>query len=44
MLLYNQGAPSPGLFRLGRYPRAAAVVRRELAGPRIAQFAPEFAR
>lgn len=43
MMVYNQGAPSPGLFRLGRYPRAAAVVRRGLASPRFAQFAPEFA-
>ena len=43
MMVYNQGAPSPGLFRLGRYPRAAAVVRRGLASPRFAQFAPEYA-
>jgi hypothetical protein len=43
MMVYNQGAPSPGLFRLGRYPRAAAVVRRELTSPRFAQLAPEFA-
>jgi hypothetical protein len=43
MMVYNQGAPSPGLFRLRRYPRAAAVVRRGLASPRFAQFAPEFA-
>jgi hypothetical protein len=43
MMVYNQGAPSPGLFRLGRYPRAAAVVRSSLASPRFAQVAPEFA-
>src|SRR4051812_48763609 len=42
MMVYNQGAPSPGLFRLGRYPRAAAVVRRGLGSPRFAQFTPEF--
>lgn len=35
MMQYNQGDRPAGPFRLGRYPRAAAVVRRALASPRF---------
>src|SRR3954447_8823724 len=42
MMVYNQGGSSPGLFRLQRFPRAAATIRRQLATSRYAQFAPEF--
>ena len=42
MLLYNQGKPSPGPFRLRRYPRARRALRKELNWKRIAQFTPEW--
>jgi hypothetical protein len=43
MVLYNQGKPSPGTFRLRRYPRALRALRSELDSSRIAEFAPEYA-
>jgi hypothetical protein len=43
MLVYNQGHDPQGPFRLGRFPRAAAVIRRELAAPRYLARAPEHA-
>jgi len=42
MMLYNQGKPSPGTFRLRRYPRARAALRRQLNSPRFAEYAPEY--
>jgi hypothetical protein len=42
MMLYNQGKPSPGTFRLRRYPRARAELRRQLRNPRFAEYAPEY--
>jgi hypothetical protein len=44
MLVYNQGHDPQGPFRLGRFPRASAVIRRELAAPRYLARAPEHAR
>jgi hypothetical protein len=35
MMIYNQGDPSPGLFRLGRYPAAQRVIRAALQAPRF---------
>jgi hypothetical protein len=43
MLIYNQGIRADGPFRLSRYPRAAASLRRHLASPRFQAFAPEWA-
>ena len=43
MLLYNQGKPSPGTFRLRRYPRGLRALRRALNAPWIAEYAPEYA-
>ena len=37
MLQYNQGENPSGPFRLRRFPRAAAVIRRGLASPRFAR-------
>jgi hypothetical protein len=42
MMIYNQGGSATGPFRLERFPRSAAAIRRQLASPRYAQFAPEF--
>jgi hypothetical protein len=42
MMLYNQGKPSPGTFRLRRYPRARSELRRQLRRPRFAEYAPEY--
>ena len=41
MVQYNQGSQSGGIFRLGRYPASARVVRNRLANPRYLGFAPE---
>ena len=43
LLMYNQGNVATGPFRLYRHPRARAALRRELADPRFAPFAPELA-
>jgi hypothetical protein len=43
MLLYNQGKPSPGVFRLRRYPRARRALARELRSKRFAEYAAEYA-
>lgn len=43
MLLYNQGDRTAGPFRLRRYPRATRAIRRELASPLFAAWAPEEA-
>jgi hypothetical protein len=42
MLIYNQGYVAGGLFRLNRYPRSAAVLRREMSSRRYPAFAPEW--
>lgn len=44
MLLYNQGVSATGPFRLYRYPRSAAELRRLLANPRYLAYASEWAR
>ena len=44
MLIYNQGVNPVGPFRLYRFPRSVAALRRALAGPRFPAFAPEFQR
>ena len=41
MVQYNQGADAGGVFRLGRYPASARVVRQRLAHPRYVDYAPE---
>jgi hypothetical protein len=41
MVQYNQGDRANGPFRLVRHPRSAAVIRRSLASPRFAGWAPE---
>ena len=41
MVRYNQGSQPGGIFRLSRYPASARVVKRRLASPRYAGFAPE---
>ena len=43
MLVYNQGVSTDGPFRLSRYPRAAAELRRLLAGAKFPAYAPELA-
>ena len=35
MALYNQGALTNGPFRLSRYPRSRAAIRKALARPRF---------
>jgi hypothetical protein len=42
MLLYNQGKPRPGIFRLKHYPRARQALRQELNSKRIAQYTKEW--
>jgi hypothetical protein len=42
MMLYNQGKSSPGTFRLRRYPRSRAELRRQLRRPRFAEYAAEY--
>jgi hypothetical protein len=42
-MVYNQGHPTGGPFRLRRFPRAAAALRRELRAPRYGAVAPEHA-
>jgi hypothetical protein len=42
MMIYNQGAMTTGPFRLLHYPRAAAALRRQLAGSRFPAYAPEW--
>ena len=42
MAIYNQGARSDGPFRLRRFPRAAAVIRREVRRPRFGGAAAEW--
>jgi hypothetical protein len=42
MLIYNQGVNPVGPFRLSRFPRTEAALRRLLAGPQFPSFAPEF--
>jgi hypothetical protein len=42
MLIYNQGYVAGGIFRLNRYPRSAAVLRREMSSRRYPAFAPEW--
>jgi hypothetical protein len=45
IVMYNQGTnPAAGPFELARYPRSAAALRAQLASPRFAPFAPEFAQ
>ena len=42
MLIYNQGYVAGGVFRLNRYPRSAAALRREMQSKRYPAFAPEW--
>ena len=42
MLIYNQGYVAKGVFRLHRYPRSAAALRKEMRSPRYPAFAPEW--
>jgi hypothetical protein len=42
MALYNEGERANGPFRLSRYPRARAELRRVLASPRYLAYAPEW--
>lgn len=42
LVMYNQGSRPSGPFRLTRYPRATAELRRQLARPAFAPFAPEW--
>jgi hypothetical protein len=44
MVQYNHGDRADGPFRLRRYPRSAAVIRRALASPRFEAWAPEERR
>jgi hypothetical protein len=43
MISYNQENQRHGPFMLGRYPRSAAVMRREISSPRFLAWAPEWA-
>ena len=40
MVQYNQGRPSPGMFRLANYPASARVIKRRLAARRYLSTAP----
>jgi hypothetical protein len=43
MLVYYQGLSSEGVFKLGRYPHAARVLRHQLASSTYPAYAPEWA-